>query len=166
MRIEPLAMPTVNWSAFNHISDRIIGEQITKELDRSGVKLDSPAALAQALTFGDSDTFKHRLDHVHVSFIGFVDHEELLDLVNKTSLYLATCGGIGKFRSKSLIVLTGNINQWTDACVAYCSPDQDYEMRQCFNEVFMQLQRQGFKKELQKYSKKILQDETFILGVN
>lgn len=161
-KVEPLAIPQVNWQAFIDVAQPVIGESPTRGIDASPLDLRDAAAFLGLLNFENKpiENLRHpnsSYKHYATSFICQVDEVVLIQLQSQTSLKVLAREG----RRKYVAILTGSMDEWVDAILNACTKTSPSELRGLLNQVVIHFERAGFREIFNRYRKLGLADGTF-----
>lgn len=143
-RIIPIAGPNIRWHVFLKDTLNIIGRNLTRNLDVSGLKLNDYAKFISALgEFQDAeitpiDTLKNNkaiLHHLHFSFL-IVGSSELILKINETT----TLNTIStKIKGGRIALVSGDLAGWRCLTIGLCEDPKDYELGKSLLNSFFQL---------------------------
>jgi len=135
MKIEPLLITNVNWTAFQKLSIDVLGVNPTRPLDDAGIDLKDEAAFARALSFDCAKLDPRSMKHTYAGFV-IEGNKKLLATLSQTDLNIfVKCG---EWESM-MIIATGSVYSWLSSMKIY--PEISY----FWEEVSIHLNRAGFK---------------------
>lgn len=164
MKIEPLAIPQVNWQAFIDVAQPVLGESPTRGIDSCHLTLRDAAAWLGLLDFNNNPIGNLRhpnssYKHYSTSFICQVDEVVLIQLQSHTSIKVLA----KENRRKYVAILTADMSEWVQAIITNCHKESPPDLRQLLNQVLVHFERAGFREIFNRYKKLGLPDGTFAL---
>ncbi len=163
-RIIPISGPSIRWDIFLKDTSDLIGHNITRKIDTSGLKLDGYAKFLAALgEFQDSevtpiDTLKNNevvLRHLHFSFL-IIGPTELILKISESNLDLI----ITEVEGGHLALVSGNLVGWRCLIVELCSDSKGCKLGKNLLDFFFKF---GLQYIFANYSRKPQMDGTLLL---
>lgn len=132
--------PSVDMPTFIGISNKILGRSPAAAADACPRKLSEAERFLSCLAaLRDSKTRAglqpNLLTHVMFSLFLVADERDILDII-------ACAAGMPTVFTETLVrgtvaaVVTGTLGQWRDAVKAGSSPDAEFNIRHCFNQIY------------------------------
>lgn len=150
MDIRPIALTSVDWKSFIEETQELLGYSPTRGLDECTINIADAQSFLSCLNLENKpkqalmDGGQH-FKHVHVTFMGGIDSDLLVEILSKTSLSILT-----RERKKDYVcIITGSVQDYHDAILMSGSDGYlDFT-----TSVLLHLEKGGFKDVFQKYNR-------------
>lgn len=152
-QVIPVVSPQIDWGLFIHSMQRMTGESPTRSLDKEGIEPDSPYAFFKTLGPGE-----YTLKSLSYSFLIELREDDYLQILQKTDLEIVI---LYSGRYNQIVLISGTIYEWREACLEFCSEDVDIVLRYIFDCIYLYLHSL----KLFTINKTMLKDQTFTLSL-
>ncbi len=166
-QVVPITHSVIDWNNYLKIVQRAIGTSITKSLDKAGM---TPGSIP-AFLFTLADLKQHPptilrdssslLRHVSVSFLAIIDSDSLIEFLELGTLSILTRETIKP--EITILILSGNLDQWRSAVIEGCSLESPFQIRSVFDQCLIHFEKAGLGNLWFHYKKRTMSDGTFLL---
>lgn len=155
--IVPLVCPDVDWTLFITMIANATGRSPSRLLDLEGKKIGTTSSYLDALAYFSQKKGFTLLNQCSYSFLIEVSFEEYVAILSQTDLDCVD--NFGTADSVKMIVASGTVLHWRNACMNFCIETMELRIRYTFNCIYIYMSNLN----LIHLNKTMLVDRSFTL---
>lgn len=164
----PIFRTSVDWQTLTSLASQELRRPVAGSVDRAKLSPKSPVALIsvlESIARGVNSSIEDRvrfaipstLDHLHFGFL-ITERENVLN-----QIMALTSRSLSLTLNGHLAIISGTLKEWRSVVVLGLSHNVSEEVRIIFGEIFFYFEGVGLRDLWSEYSKKSVEDRSFIL---